>query len=125
MKRGSARIITYINFWYPHQQCGSEEPGLSTCYCLSGYSNGYRGIWNWKISTQYYGQFKIVQLIAVDRVERIFNTEGYYCDQTVFHGQTVQSPCLALIFLLFESCKIIILFILTTLSRRTCDYPHC
>lgn len=118
MKRGSVRIITYISFWYPHQQCRSEEPGLSTYYC-------YRGVWNWKISTQYYGPFTIVQLIAVDRAQGIFNTEGHYCSQTAFHGQAAQSPCLALIFLLFEFCKIAMLFILTTLNRGACDYPHC
>lgn len=125
MKRGSTRIIAYINFWYPHQQYGSEGPVLSTYYCFSGYSNDYRGIWNWKISTQCYGKFTIVQLIAVDRAERNFNTEGYYCSQTSFHGQTAQSPCLAFIFLLFESCRIVTLFILTTLSRGACDYSHC
>lgn len=117
MKRGSARTITYINFWYPHQQCGSEGPGLSTYYC-------HRGIWNWNISTQYHNPSTTVQLIAADRAERIFNSEGYYCSQTVFHGQTAQSPCLALIFLLFESCEIVTLFILTTLSRGAFDSPH-
>lgn len=60
----------------------SEEPGLGTYYCFSDHPNGYRGIQNWKISTQHYGQFTILQLIVVDRAEIVYNTAGYYCSQT-------------------------------------------
>lgn len=58
----------------------SEEPGLGTYYCFSDDPKGYTGIW--KISTQYYGKFTILQLIVVDKAEIVYITEGYYCSQT-------------------------------------------
>lgn len=83
MKGGRARIVTYINFQYPHQQSYQRNWVLARTTASVDHPNGYSGVWNWKISTQYYGQFTVLQLIVVDRAEIVYNTEGYYCSQTV------------------------------------------